>query len=113
MDAVEFLKTHTRMCVACRDFLCDDCPFHEKADGMCQHWAFKCPEEAVALVERWAEQHPVKTRQSEFLKQWPNARRYPSGVLSVCPKGLDSNLNLDCSRHCGECCSRFWLVEVE
>jgi hypothetical protein len=116
MDAVGFLKTKNRMCAAYLRALstkCDGCPLDEVASVMCSKWCFNHAEEAVGIVERWAEQNPVKTRQSEFLKQWPNAERYCSGALSVCPKSVDRNLKLDCSRPCDKCCSQFWLEEIE
>ena len=112
MDAVEFLKTKSRLCHAYVKDSCCGCPLR-RAENYCALWCFVNPEEAVDAAERWAKQHPVKTRQSEFLKQWPDAERYCSGALSVCPKSVDRNLKLDCSRPCDKCCSQFWLEEIE
>lgn len=112
MDAVEFLKTKSRMCHAYVKDSCCGCPLR-RTENYCTLWCFVNPEEAVDAAERWAKQHPVKTRQSEFLKQWPDAERYCSGALSVCPKSVDRNLKLDCSRPCDKCCSQFWLEEIE
>ena len=112
MDAVEFLKTKSRLCHAYVKDSCCGCPLR-RAENYCALWCFVNPEEAVDAAERWAKQHPVKTRQSEFLKQWPDAERSCSGALSVCPKSVDRNLKLDCSRPCDKCCSQFWLEEIE
>ena len=43
-------------------------------------------EEAVDAVERWANEHPVKTRQSELLKLFPNAKSDETGVSYICPR---------------------------
>ena len=67
MDAVKFLKEKARMTNEC-NILCDDCPVH----AYCNHSEGKNAERMVAIVEKWAEEHPVKTRQSEFLKMFPN-----------------------------------------
>lgn len=74
----------------------------------------KSIEETVSKVEQWAKEHPVKTRQSEFLKMFPNAPK--SGrVLDICPQ----NLNIDymppkrCENiSCGACKTDYWNEEV-
>lgn len=114
MDAVEFAKERNRMCKAFRT-TCRYCPLGESLSvgTSCIQLLYNRPEEMVGIVERWSKQNPVKTRQSEFLKQWLDAERYCSGALSVCPKSVDRNLKLDCSRPCDKCCSQFWLEEIE
>ena len=71
------------------------------------------PEEVVAEVEEWAKEHPTKTRQSEFLKLFPNAQT-DSGCLNACPMDVFGNTGIDCNkRTCFECKKAFWLAEVE
>ena len=68
---------------------------------------------AVKFVERWDTEHPVKTRQSEFLKLFPNAQT-DSGCLNACPMDVFGNTGIDCNkRTCFECKKTFWLAEVE
>ena len=68
---------------------------------------------AVKFVERWDAEHPVKTRQSEFLKLFPNAQT-DSGCLNACPMDVFGNTGIDCNkRTCFECKKTFWLAEVE
>ena len=76
------------------------------------------PEEFVAIVEKWSTEHPIKTRQSEFLKMFPNAKISSSGVLAVCPMHIDTEaidtcnlINLNDS--CEKCRKEYWLAEVE
>ena len=65
MDAVEYVKQRKRMCDYYTHNNCSKCP------------AFSCEEcgglngisTMVPIVEKWAKKHPVKTRQSEFLKR--------------------------------------------
>lgn len=112
MDAVEFLKQYSRMVTF----------------GV---QPFKVPsnlpyEEIVSRVEQWAKEHPIKTRQSEFLKMFPNAQKSSNGVLDICPRKFEPekykgvtpdkiciNGNADDEYHCDECCRDFWLKEIE
>ena len=113
MDAVEYLKTLDRMC-HCE---CLKCEFRKVRSGIetCPVWQRTHPEEAVAIVEKWAKEHPVKTRQSVFLEQWPDARINEADELPMAsPCDLDGKLAGKCEGiTCPECRRKFWLAEVE
>lgn len=112
MDAVEFLKQFNRMCKAYNGDGCKECPAYRHRCGV----DFNGQEEdGVSIVEQWAKEQPVKTRQSEFLKQWPNASKDTSGVLSITPCGLDSSRSKKCSVYpnCSECRRAFWNEGVQ
>lgn len=70
---------------------------------------------AVKFVERWAVEHPIKSRQSEFLKLFPYARvKKANGLPIVSPCDLDVKLAGECEGiPCQECWKKFWLAEVE
>ena len=76
------------------------------------------PEDVVKEVEEWSAANPIKTRQSEFLKQWPNAPMKDS-VVDICPHYLDEQYPCLPSRNCvGDTCCvvcrrDFWGQEVE
>lgn len=66
MDAVKFLEIRKRMC---SELACYECPLGYEEDGFMLCKAFtehENFEEAVQIVEEWAKNNPVKTRQSEF-----------------------------------------------
>lgn len=114
MDAVEFLKTLHRMC----DRHCTNCEFGKRLCGFvtsCTVWRKTHPEEAVAIMEQWAAEHPAKTRQSVFLEQWPEARiNDADGLPMASPCDLSGKLAGKCEGiHCPECRKKFWLAEVE
>ena len=113
MDAVEFLKVLGKMC----DGNCRKCEFGKKASRAepCHCWRNAHQEEAVAIVEKWAKEHPVKTRQSVFLEQWPDARINEADELPMAsPCDLDGKLVGKCKGIiCPECRKKFWLAEVE
>ena len=113
MDAVEFFKTVNRIC---KNKDCNECPVAKK--GCCMVGfdddSVKNIDETISKVEQWAKDHPVKTRQSEFLKMFPNAPK--SGrALDICPQ----NLNIEymppkrCENiSCGACKTDYWNEEV-
>lgn len=112
MDAVKFVKTLGRMCNA--EYI--RCEFWKRRSGgeSCTSWQKNHPEEAVAIVEKWAAAHPAKTRQSEFLKHYPGARITIDGFLHACPMDVSSDTGINCSAQtCTECRKAFWLAEVE
>ena len=69
----------------------------------------------VEAAEQWATEHPIKTRQSEFLKLFPYARvKKANGLPIVSPCDLDVKLADKCKGiPCQECWKKFWLAEVE
>ena len=117
MDAVEFLKTLCRMC----NCECRKCEFWKRLSGFetCTVWRKTHPDEAVAIVEKWAKEHPVKTRQSVFLEQYPETRIGDDGVLQINPCSISAshrNARGNCatmSSECQDCRREFWMQEVE
>lgn len=119
MDAVEFVKNYTRMCTAIEN--CEECPCIET--DFCKNVSpkeldQKGAEDVVRMVEEWAAAHPIKTRQSVFLEQWPNCMIDNNGVVWICPRNVDNKricdleLFYDC-RSCPVCRREFWSQEVE
>ena len=113
MDAVEFLKARSRMC---NDNVCEgDCPLFYCCNDRIDDNMVKL----VSIVEKWAKEHPAKTRQSEFLKQWPDAEIGGDGLPSIAPCQLYKDIeekdeNGVCCKNCGcaECRRDFWLKEI-
>jgi hypothetical protein len=113
MDAVEYVKTVCRLCKS--EGHCSECPLRNKEDGSCIVNRSEHAEKAVQIVEQWAKDHSIKTRQSEFLKMFPDAGTGESGILIFCPRQFDpKNVNsVYCHRHaCFECRKHYWTTEV-
>lgn len=105
MDAIEFVKQLRRM---------------EENAGRKYRIFVDSPEDVVAEVEEWAKMNPVKTRQSVFLEQWPEARiGDDDGVLQIYPCLISAshrNARGNCAtmgRKCPDCRREFWMQEVE
>lgn len=91
---------------------CLDCPLSHSNNGIgepCFGLETHYPEKAVAIVQKWSDEHPQKTYLSEFLKKYPNALLNDNGLpKSVCLY----NLGLaDCKeyRNCVDC----WNQPIE
>lgn len=107
MDAVEYLKAVERMCNTYKS--CADCPY-KNCSCDCNA-EIENAKEMVAIVEKWAAEHPTKTRQSEFLKMFPNAATRHE-VITICPQYAEKDFK--CPRTCcPECKKAYWLAEVE
>ena len=112
MDAVEYEKTKYRLCRS-KDS-CFECPLQDKENCGCIADTIEYVENAVPIVEQWAKEHPVKTRQSEFLKMFPNAKTM-GGVIAISPNAIDSTYrNMEYCDHsfCEECGKKYWNEEV-
>lgn len=111
MDALEFVRERNRMCKSFGG-KCNGCPADSNTCCNTLEWQ----EDLVAIVGKWSAEHPRKTHQSEFLKQWPNAKCV-GNILTICPKVIDMNFpcfaysNVDIG--CPNCRREFWMQEVE
>jgi hypothetical protein len=122
MDAVKFFETAKRLC---KDQGCVKCPACK--DGVCMVMRMirlddnqgESIEETISKVEQWAKDHPIKTRQSEFLESFPNA--YLGTITRLLPCELDKTLKpLRCAKYgylsitcrCDRCRDDYWNEEV-
>lgn len=111
MDAVIFVKTVNRLC---KNRACEKCPIWEKGTCMAGFGDYSVEniEKTILKVEQWAKDHPVKTRQSEFLKMFPNAD-FCRDVINILPCIVEKGMSKCCSdKRCEECRKDYWLTEV-
>ena len=107
MDAVEFLDKVDRL--SKRGSTEEKMRYNDYRTAGDNTWAVK-------FVEQWDAEHPVKTRQSEFLKLFPNAPIYTNTHnVALDPCLVDTTLRGHCptGRGCDICRREFWLAEVE
>lgn len=119
MDAVEYLNDKRRMCAFEN---CTTCPIKVKLTSgkyvcnivSCASFITNYPEETVAIVEKWAKEHPERSRQSAFLERYPNAAINYDGFLTIRPCEIDETIANDaCHFRCSECRKNYWLAPVE
>ncbi len=107
MDVLNFFSEFRRMCKASSD--CTECQYHgDKCDN-----AIELFEKTVAVVEKWSQEHPRKTRQDVFMAHYPDAA-LDDGVLRVCPRNVYKSAEINCNNATCYLCKRaFWMQEAE
>lgn len=121
MDAIKFIKERSRMCDSL--FGCEGCPANSQEHGLGECFvgiqSKYTPEQQIEIVDKWAKEHPLKTRQSVFLEQYSEAAIDACGVLSLCPTLISKshrNIYGKCANagvECADCRREFWMQEVE
>lgn len=108
----------SRMCKSYKD--CKFCSLSSNANELhitCFNLLANYPDKASEIILKWCEEHPIKTRQSEFMKMFPNVPTY-KGVITICPCLIDCNYERKhCKNYvdfdCTDCKKDYWLVEVD
>lgn len=123
MDAVEFIVTRDRMCKSFNG-CCNGCEVKKRmgAGNVCFHYMGQHPQEVVEIVERWGEEHPRKTRESELLERlskiFPRMNQDNFWWREICPKDIGTKTKCPvCANgmtmHCTDCREIYWLSEVD
>lgn len=96
MDAVKFIEERNRMC-----------------GTRSEVWGVDAAQ-IVKNTEEWAAAHPLKTRQSVFLAQYPSAT-LNYGIIDIKPCQLVRTYTFrDCSiTDCPHCRKEYWSKEVK
>ncbi len=119
MDAVEFLKQFNRMCKAYNDDGCKECPAYRHR---CGEEFYGQEEDGVSIVEQWAKEHPVITRQNKLLNLFPLMDAIEDGCIEICPLLFDRSFHdrndrgwctENDNKVCPECKRRFWMEELK
>ena len=111
-----FFEELDRMCKTVNKYgEAEDCVFYKPNYGCCgyMHWLPDGVEKTVTVLQKWSDEHPRKTRQSEFLKMYPNAMLCEGEYLNIAPCPLDRNIRKGCSESCINCHREYWLAAVE
>lgn len=87
---------------------CADCLLSAKNNGTgvaCTDLEMLNPEKAIAIVQKWSDEHPQKTYLSEFLKKYPNVSLEDDGTPTFCPYRLGLMGADDCRKdgNCVKC----------
>lgn len=108
MDAVEFLNEGTRMCHSYES--CVGCPMEQTDDCCMVSMNLK---QMINIVEQWAKEHPVKTRQSEMLKLFPETEMIDDYVCICLSRFVEGyrEPGQNCHMDCEKCKRDFWLAK--
>lgn len=105
MDAIKYLEIKKRIC----EEGCSKCPLASQNNDenvLCVNYENTYPTKAIEIVEKWAEEHPRKTMQMDFLEKYPNAPLRWDGVPCACPWALGYVEKRECFNFCKDCWNR-------
>lgn len=92
---------------------CKNCPLGFK-NAACGEAMWNNPDKANEIILKWCEEHPIKTRQSEFLEMFPKAVTNGNGRISICPKNIDKTHECELKpNECANCMDEYWSAEVK
>ena len=83
-DTLKFIEEVSRMCS--HNEICGDCPL---ADNCIVNDYCLSQDECKTIlraVQKWSDEHPVKTYTQDFFEKFPNAKKDNSGKPYVCLK---------------------------
>ena len=96
--------------------------YHYTNCKSCPMWGERCNlrmmndahlDKANEIILKWCKEHPIKTRQSEFLEIFPNVALVGEAI-NICPREIDNRCSADCTElNCYDCRKSYWLAEVE
>lgn len=111
MDVVECLESFNKMCDSYES--CEDCELNAIRTSFtsCRELLTDNPKEILPIIEKWADNHPFKTRQDKFLEIFPNTKLY-NETIQICPHEI-GEITVCSSSSCDQCMADYWLEEVE
>lgn len=125
MDVLEYEKARIRMCrtMILEKGGCEACPLYNGLKRKCgfaasiiQNSDIDTIKNNVDCVIKWAKDHPVKTRKSEFQKMFPNANMY-SITTTFCTAHFDKKkaceVSVPSEEMCEKCRYKYWNEEVD
>jgi hypothetical protein len=95
---------------------CKKCPLYPTNNWTsenlsCVSFEKRYPEKAIAIVQKWSDEHPQKTYLSEFLKNYPNAPLVHDGTPEICLRKLLGLTDIKTCRVGG--CVECWNQPIE
>lgn len=95
--------TNTGVC----EIKCKNCPLSQKNNGkgrLCVDYEMHHPEKAIAIMQKWSDEHPQKTFLTELLKIFPNTPLKDDGTpINLCPYDLGLTMTEACDNNCVKC----------
>ena len=99
------IKDLLRMC-ECYDG-CEKCELYDEY-GSCA--VCELPDNIDEVVDKWVEEHPVKTYAMDFFEKFPNAPKDELGLPKPCVTSVYEDLEMKCDI-CS--CSDCWNQEMK
>lgn len=113
-----YLKEKSRITGDCATKLCSECLLSCDNNGtgaLCDDFERMYPDRAVAIVQRWSDEHPMKTYKDDFLEKFPNAPKNKNGfpITAPCDLYMKFRNNNFYSCSCIDSCDNCWDKVME
>ena len=117
MDAVQYLKLKGKMTLNCQTDcrICRLSRYNNSLNKSCRMLEPQNADKAVEIIEKWAEEHPVKTRMSDFIEKFPRATVLKYGnneYIDICPVSIDTTRTCP-NGECKKCKFKYWNEDAE
>lgn len=120
MTALEYFEEKARMTEGC-SMACAKCLLANYNNGdecSCILYEQEHPKQAIAIVQKWAQEHPRKTLLQDLLGKYPNVELEYNKFPEICPHSLGYATNEKCfldtdERFCSEECEECWNRPLE
>lgn len=105
-------RTKTGVC----GITCGKCPLGGKNNEApkfmtCRTFEIYYPQAAISIVQRWSNEHPLKTYLTELLDKYPNVPLGDDGTPNFCPYSLGLMSIDDCRKDYN--CVKCWNQPIE
>lgn len=83
--------------------------------GSCQQFVVENAKKAEEIITKWAEEHPIKTRQDVYLQLFPKALVDEDGTLKTKPCFINRKMYYTCTnkKECEICRKNYWREETK
>ena len=116
MAEARIMRLYGLMCLRQEEYDCRSCPLYKNKSNeeSCSEFIARNTSQAINLIEEYAEENNITTRQERFLELFPNAsiELTPNGHIDIKPCLVDSNIkSKECNDipQCEKCKEIYWL----
>lgn len=107
---MEFQAAMKIICRMCTTLKCDECPLQDLGVYTCRVNLYTYPQEAEAILAKWAAEHPEKTLMDDFFEKHPKAKKRLNGTPALCAGNIEY---VDDTQCLGTTCSECWHRPLE
>lgn len=90
---------------------CADCPLNAKNNGLgvgCHGFESFHSGEAITIVQKWSNEHPLKRYKDDFFEKFPNATKQQNGRPASCRNLIYGIKAAPCIATNGKTCADCW-----
>lgn len=110
-----YLKERARMSNSCSEGTCINCPLLSLLNSKnmsCNEYESKYPSKMIDFVQKWSDEHQIKTYKEDFFEKFPAAERNAEGYPNFHPGYFYGYSHFDETMSTNECWDMVMLTEI-